>query len=315
MDLSIIIPVFDEEDSLPLLFAELDAVLPRLPASIEIVLVDDGSRDRGFELMKAKALADPRYAAVRFRANYGQTAAIQAGIRESRGAALVFMDADGQNDPADIPRLLERLAAGADCVSGWRRHRRDAALSRVLPSKIANWLIGRVTGVALHDFGCTLKAYRREYLEDVQLYGEMHRFIPYYARLEGARIEELEVNHRARTRGVSKYGIVRTFKVLLDLLTVKFLGSYFAKPAYLFGGLGLVLETLAAAGFSVVLWYKLHGGIYVKDQPLFLLSVFFALVGLQFLVTGLLAEVLVRTYFATGRTPYRTREVVRRREP
>ncbi len=312
MDLSIIIPVYREEESLPFLFQELDAVLPKLPAQTEILLVDDGSQDRSFELLKAKAEADARYVAIRFRANFGQTAAIQAGIRESCGVVLVFMDADCQNDPADIPRLLEKLNAGADCVSGWRKNRHDAALSRVLPSKIANGIIGRVTGVKLHDFGCTLKAYRREFLEDVNLFGEMHRFIPFYAKLEGARIEELVVNHRARERGVSKYGIIRTFKVLLDLLTVKFLGSYFAKPAYFFGGLGMGLFSLSGLSALWVLWNKFHRRIYVKDQPLFLLGGIFALIGLQLVVTGLLAEVLIRTYYASGRTPYRVRETVRR---
>jgi glycosyltransferase involved in cell wall biosynthesis len=313
VDLSIIIPVYEEAENLPDLFSEIDAILPRLPQKTEIILVDDGSKDDSFQFLKAQAEKDPRYVAVGFRANFGQTAAIQAGIRESRGAVLVLMDADLQNDPADIPRLLEQINAGADCVSGWRRNRRDAALTRVLPSKIANGLIGWVTGMKLHDFGCTLKAYRREFLADVSLYGEMHRFIPFYAKLEGARIEEIVVNHRPRTRGVSKYGIIRTLKVMIDLLTVKFMGSYFAKPAYMFGGLGMVMEGLAGLGFVTVLYYRLHLHIYVKDQPLFILSAFFALIGLQFIVTGLLAEVLVRTYFAAARAPYRIREVVRNR--
>lgn len=311
MDLSIIVPVYDEAENLPFLFAEILAVLPRLPEKTEIILVDDGSKDDSFRILKAQAEKDPRFVAVGFRANFGQTAAIQAGIRESRGSVLVLMDADLQNDPADIPSLLEKISAGADCVSGWRKNRHDAAFTRVLPSKIANGLIGWVTGVKLHDFGCTLKAYRREFLTDVNLYGEMHRFIPFYAKLEGARIEEIVVNHRARTRGVSKYGIIRTLKVLIDLLTVKFMGSYFAKPAYLFGGLGMLMEGLAGLGFSVVLYFKFARHIYVKDQPLFILSAFFALIGLQFIVTGLLAEVLVRTYFAAARAPYRIREVVR----
>lgn len=313
MELSIIIPVFEEEENLPFLFQELDAALTRLPADTEIILVDDGSRDRSFAVLKAQATHDPHYVAVGFRANFGQTAAIQAGIRESRGEVLVLMDADLQNDPADIPRLLEKINAGSDCVSGWRKNRHDAALTRVLPSKIANRLIGWVTGMKLHDFGCTLKAYRREFLADVNLYGEMHRFIPFYAKLEGAHIEEIVVNHRARTRGVSKYGIIRTLKVIIDLLTVKFMGSYFAKPAYLFGGLGMIMEGLAGLGFAAVLYFRLHDHIYVKDQPLFILSAFFALIGLQFFVTGLLAEVLVRTYFAAARAPYRIREIVNHR--
>lgn len=316
MDLSIIVPVYEEAENLPDLFAEIRAVLPRLPENTEIVLVDDGSKDDSFKILKAQAEKDPRFVAVGFRANFGQTAAIQAGIRESRGAVLVLMDADLQNDPADIPLLMEKISAGADCVSGWRKNRNDTALTRVLPSKIANGLIGWVTGVRLHDFGCTLKAYRREYLADVNLYGEMHRFIPFYAKLEGARIEELVVNHRARTRGVSKYGLIRTVKVVIDLMTVKFMGSYFAKPAYLFGGIGFLLELLAVVCFAIVLYYKFVDGLYVKDMPLFIVGAFLGLVGLQLIVTGILAEVLVRTYYASGgNAPYRIREVVRRGEP
>ena len=316
MDLSLIIPVFEEAENLPDLFKEIEAVLPRLPEKTEIILVDDGSQDGSFAILKAKSESDPRYVTVAFRANFGQTAAIQAGIRESRGAVLVLMDADLQNDPADIPRLLERIAAGGGCVSGWRKTRREPVLTRILPSKIANALIGWALGVKLHDFGCTLKAYRREFLADVNLYGEMHRFIPFYAKVEGARVEELVVNHRPRTRGVSKYGIIRTVKVLIDLLTIKFLGSFFAKPAYLFGGIGFALEMFAAVAFVTVLYFKLAQDIFVKDQPLFIVGVFLSLVGLQLMVTGLLAEVMVRTYYATGgNTPYRIREVVRSGTP
>ncbi len=316
MDLSLIIPVYEEAENLPDLFSEIEAVLPRLPEKTEIILVDDGSKDGSFAILREKSESDPRYVTVAFRANFGQTAAIQAGIRESQGAVLVLMDADLQNDPADIPRLLERIEAGAGCVSGWRKTRREALLTRILPSKIANALIGWALGVKLHDFGCTLKAYRREFLADVNLYGEMHRFIPFYAKVEGARVEEVVVNHRPRTRGVSKYGIIRTVKVLIDLLTIKFLGSFFAKPAYLFGGIGFALEMFAAFSFVAVLYFKIAQHIFVKDQPLFIVGVFLSLVGLQLMVTGLLAEVMVRTYYATGgNTPYRIREVVRSGTP
>lgn len=233
--LSLVIPVFNEEESLPALFDALDAAMPSLPQPAEAVLVDDGSRDGSFALMTAAAASRPWLRVVRFRRNFGQTAAIAAGIDHSRGPIIVALDADLQNDPKDIPKLLARLDEGFEVVSGWRKDRQDKAITRRLPSVIANWLIGWVTGVRIHDYGCTLKAYRRWVLEPYGLYGEMHRFIPIYASWAGARVTEMEVMHHPRRAGVSKYGLGRVFKVLLDLLTVTFLGGYSTKPIYFFG--------------------------------------------------------------------------------
>jgi len=252
---------------------------------------------------------------VSFRRNFGQTAAVQAGIDNSRGEILVFMDGDMQNDPHDIPRLLEKIDQGYDVASGWRKSREDHA-SRVLPSKIANWIIARVTGVPLHDFGCTLKAYRREVIEDVKLYGEMHRFIPVYASWVGARIAELPVSHRRRAFGRSKYSLSRTSRVLLDLFTVKLLGSYSTKPIYFFGFAAFGLWALAFLCAAIVIVQKLlppHP--YAHDNPLLLLAVFLAIVGVQFILMGLLAELSIRTYHESqGKSVYVVREVIEGQE-
>src|SRR5690348_7735073 len=240
IDVSVIAPVYNEEGNLLPLHQRLVGALEPLQCSFEIVYVDDGSRDQSFAELAAVAAADERARVVQLQRNFGQTAAIAAGVDHARGAVLVFIDADLQNDPADIPRLLALIDEGYDVVSGWRKNRQDAAVSRKLPSHFANGLISRVTGVHLHDYGCTLKAYRAELLEQVNLYGEMHRFIPAYLAQVGARIAELPVNHAPRVRGKSKYGIMRTGKVILDLLTVKFLGSFATKPIYVFGGGGML---------------------------------------------------------------------------
>lgn len=300
--LSAIIPVLNEAENLRGFEQELSAALSGLDGTHEIVWVDDGSADGSFALLREFA-ARPGQRALRLAKNYGQTAALAAGIAAARGEWIVTLDADGQNDPADIPRLLAAAAAGTDVVSGWRRDRRDPYFSRILPSRAANAVISAVTGLKLHDFGCTLKVYRASRLKAADLYGEMHRFLPAILAYGGASVTELPVNHRPRRAGRSKYGLARTFKVLLDLLTVKFMGDFITKPIYLFGGLSLALLAASGAMAAYTLYNKFFNGIFVKDQPLFLLAIFFALVAVQFAALGLLAEVLIRTYHSSSRKP------------
>jgi len=303
---SIVVPLYDEELTIPRLTGALDDVVGKLEAggrSTEVLIIDDGSRDGGFARLKEAAATRPWLRLIRFRRNFGQTAAMAAGFERARGAYIVPMDADLQNDPDDIPMLLARLEEGFDIVSGWRKNRQDKALSRKLPSKIANSLIGRVTGVRLHDYGCTLKAYRREVLEPVRLYGEMHRFIPVYAKWSGARITEQVVRHHARKEGKSKYGLARTLKVLLDLMTVKFLGDYSTKPLYLFGFWGFSFIGGGILSGLVTLIEKIRGGVYAHRNPLLLLAVMLFVVGIQLIGMGLLAELLVRTYHESQSKP------------
>ena len=311
LDVSVIVPVFNEEDNIPLLHQELKAAMTTLDIPFEIVYVDDGSSDASFERLLLVAGGDAQVRIVRLRRNFGQTAALQAGIEHSRGETLVFMDGDLQNDPGDIGRLLAKLDEGYDVVSGWRQHRQDA-LSRVITSRVANALISRVVGVRLKDYGCTLKAYRREVLQDVKLYGEMHRFIPAYASAAGASVTEIPVTHHRRRFGRSKYGFSRTPRVLLDLLTVKFLGSYGTKPLYLFGFVGFVFWLLAVLFGIVVIVQKLVPPyVYAYRNPLLLLAVFLAVLGLQFIMMGLLAELIIRTYHESqGKPTYVVRQVV-----
>jgi glycosyltransferase involved in cell wall biosynthesis len=314
--LSVIVLVFNEAESIAPLHEELGGVLEGLDTSYEILYIDDGSRDGSTEKIAQLALNDPHVRAVSFRRNFGQTAAVQAGIDNSRGEILIFMDGDLQNDPHDIPRLLEKIDDGYDVVSGWRKNREDDA-SRVLPSKIANWIIAKVTGIPLNDFGCTLKAYRREVIQDVKLYGEMHRFIPVYASWVGARITEMPVNHRKRTFGRSKYSLSRTSRVLLDLMTVKLLGSYSTKPIYFFGFAAFALWALALVFAAIVIVQKLLPPYpYAHNNPLLLLSVFLAIVGAQFILMGLLAELSIRTYHESqGKNVYVVREVIEGQAP
>ena len=269
--LSVVAPLLDEEENLPILYEQITRALTDR-YDYELIFIDDGSTDRSFEILKGFQTSDPRVRVIRFRRNFGQTAALSAGFAHSKGDVVVALDADLQNDPADIPMLVSKLDEGFDIVSGWRKKRHDNALKRLLPSKMANWLISRITGVRLHDYGCTLKAYRREVLAEMRLYGEMHRFIPALASWSGARIAECVVNHRPRTAGVAKYGLARTFKVVLDLMTVKFLGSFSTKPIYVFGGLGL-LTTLLAIFFGVfVVYEKLAKDTDMSGNPLLLLT-------------------------------------------
>ena len=308
---SAIVLVYNEIDSIEPLHRELIGVLEGLGTSFEILYVDDGSRDGSSEKLGQLASRDERVRVVSFRRNFGQTAAVQAGIDHSRGAVLVFLDGDMQNDPHDIPHLLAKVDEGYDVVSGWRRNRHDAA-SRVVPSKIANWIIARVTGVPLSDFGCTLKAYRRDVIQDVRLYGEMHRFIPVYASMVGARITELPVNHRPRTYGRSKYSLSRTSRVMLDLITVKLLGSYSTKPMYFFGFAAFALWALAVVFAAIVLLQKLLPPyVYAHNNPLLLLSVVLLTVGVQFILMGLLAELSIRTlHESQSRPTYVVREII-----
>lgn len=295
-DVSFIIPCYNEVDNLPRLFEELNQVIDAHSLNAEIVISDDGSKDGSYALLQKQAALDPRVKVIRFKRNFGQTAAMVAGIDHARGEVLVFMDADLQNDPADVPRLLEKIHEGYDVVSGWRKDRKDKMVSRRLPSMMANWLISRISGVRLHDYGCTLKAYRRDALEGANLYGEMHRFIPIYASWSGGKVTELVVNHRPRIAGVSKYGIGRTFKVILDLITVKFLGNYSTKPIYFFGGLGLfaIFASLLAAGFA--LYQKFVNDVWVHRNPMALLAVGLFVVGVTLVLMGLLAELIIRVY-------------------
>lgn len=309
--LSVVVLVFNEVESIAPLHEELIGVLEAMDTSYEVVYIDDGSRDGSTEHLAQLALTDAHVRVVSFRRNFGQTAAVQAGIDNARGEILVFMDGDLQNDPHDIPRLLQRMYDGYDVVSGWRKDRQDEA-SRVLPSRIANWIIARVTGVPLNDFGCTLKAYHRDVIQDVKLYGEMHRFIPVYASWVGARIAEIPVNHRPRSFGKSKYSLSRTSRVLLDLMTVKLLGSYSTKPIYFFGFAAFGLWALSFVFAAIVIIQKLLPPYpYAHNNPLLLLAVFLAIVGVQFILMGLLAELSIRTYHESqGKTTYVVREII-----
>ncbi len=297
MEISVVVPIYNEEDNVRALVDEIDEVLGPTGRSYEIVAVDDGSRDGTRALLRELARSRPHLKVLLFRRNSGQTAAFDAGFRAATGRIVVTMDADLQNDPHDIPAMIERLEEGYDLVSGWRRKRRDGFVLRRLPSVIANALIRRVTRAPIHDLGCSLKVYRKEITDELRLYGEMHRFIAPLAEAMGARITEMVVHHRPRRAGVSKYGLSRTIKVLLDLLTVWFMRGFQTKPIYVFGGGGLALMALGFATSMWVLWQKLVEGIWVHRNPLFLLAIMFTLMGVQALGTGLIAEIMVRTYF------------------
>jgi dolichol-phosphate mannosyltransferase len=291
------------------LHAKLNEALKSLGRSAEIVYVDDGSNDGSLRVLREISDLDPRVRVVVLRRNYGQTAAMAAGIDAAKGKVLIPMDADLQNDPADIKRLLQKLDEGYDVVSGWRKNRKDKMITRKIPSMIANRLISWIGGVPLHDYGCSLKAYRRESLQDVRLYGEMHRFIPIYAAWAGARVTELPVEHHARTMGKSKYGLSRTLKVVFDLMTIKFMASYQTKPIYVFGSFGMLVFAISILSGLYAVYLKLvHKADFVQT-PLPILSVVMFAVGVQFLLMGLLAEMLVRTYHESqAKTIYAVRE-------
>jgi glycosyltransferase involved in cell wall biosynthesis len=312
MDLSLVIPVYNEEENLPLLYqAVMDAILP-LNLTWEVVLVDDGSRDRSPQILTELAEKDPLHVrAVLLRRNFGQTAAIAAGIDHSYGEIIVLLDADLQNDPVDIPAMLQKLDEGYDVVSGWRINRQDNFATRTLPSRLANGLISWVTGVHLHDYGCTLKAYRREVLTGFRLYGEMHRFIPVYAHSVGAKILEMPVHHHPRRFGKAKYGLERTLKVVLDLFTVKFLLSYANKPIYLFGGTGIILIAFSLAILLFLAVRRVAFEIGVLTSPFFQIAIMLSVLGFQSILMGLIAELLVRTYHESqGKTTYTVRTAI-----
>jgi glycosyltransferase involved in cell wall biosynthesis len=312
VDISVVIPVFNEEDGLPSLNAMLRDALDPLPISSEIIFVDDGSTDGSVAVLSALAARDSRIQVIRLRRNYGQTAAMMAGIQHASGAVIIPMDADGQNDPHDIPRLLAKLDEGYDVVSGWRNAREDKAMSRVLPSKIANWLISRVMGVSLHDYGCTMKAYKRDVIEDVRLYGEMHRFIPIFAAWEGARVTELPVTHHPRKFGTSKYGLGRIVRVLLDLLTLFFIDRALDRPMQFFGKIGLGAFVLSVLVFIWALSLRFFFGTSLIQTPLPLLAATVGLSGVLFLLLGIIAEIMTRTYFESrGKPPYKIKTIIR----
>jgi glycosyltransferase involved in cell wall biosynthesis len=312
--LSIILPVFDEAGALPGLYAELTQVLGALGKSYEIIAVDDGSRDKSLTILKQLAQNDPHVVVVALRRNFGQTAAFAAGFDHARGEAVITLDADGQNDPADIPRVLSKLDEGYDIVSGWRQNRKEPFFVRRLPSIVANWLISRTTDVRLHDYGCSLKAYRSEIVKNVHLYGELHRFIPALASWMGVRVAEIPVNDRKRTYGKSKVGLGRTWRVMLDLLTVAFLLSYSARPMQLFGGIGLGAFGMGALiGFYLVVEKFVFLESVRNRTPLILFAVLLIVIGVQLVTMGLLAELISRTYHETQNKPiYAVREIVKR---
>jgi len=303
MKLSIIIPIYNEEDNIEELYKELKLVVTRLIGGYEIIAVNDGSRDKSLEILKEIAKKDYNFRIIDFKKNFGQTAAIAAGVEFSRGEIIIPMDADLQNDPADIPKFLEEINKGFDVVSGWRKERRDKLLTRIIPSKIANSLISFVAKIKLHDYGCTMKAYRKEIIKDIKFYGEMHRLIPAYASCYGAKISELVVNHRARKHGRTKYGISRTFRVFLDLLTVKFLIDYSTKPMHFFGKVGYWSLFFGFLSGILALILRLFFGISLILTPLPLLTVFLILVGVQFILMGLLAEIIMRDYYESQHKP------------
>ncbi len=326
--LSLVIPVFNEKDNLCPLTEEIHAALSGLSIPYEIIYVDDGSTDGSFDILRELHASDPHVVAVRFRRNFGQTAAFAAGFShatrgglDTTGRVIVTLDADRQNDPADIPALLERLAEGYDVVNGWRQNRQDPFLFRKLPSKLANGLIARSTGVGLHDRGCSLRAFRATVVPELHLYGEMHRYIPEMVSFAGFSMAEVPVNHRPRTVGTSKYGLSRTFRVILDLMTVLFLRRYSDRPMHLLGGVGILSSGagLLIGGWlaGTKIWAGLTRGMeafhatQIGDRPLLLLAALLIILGVQFLVMGLLAELIVRTYYESQNKPvYHIQEIL-----
>ncbi|MBH8565172.1 glycosyltransferase family 2 protein [Nostoc sp. CENA67] len=310
-DVSVVVPVRDEVESLPLLLEAIASSLAGSELSYEIICVDDGSTDGSAEFLKAQAQIRNDLKAVILRRNYGQTAAMAAGFNYALGKAIVTLDADLQNDPADIPMLLAKLEEGYDLVSGWRQKRQDGAVNRLLPSKIANWLIRRTTSVYIHDYGCSLKAYRAELVADMNLYGELHRFLPALAYIEGARITEMPVRHHARRFGRSKYGLSRTFRVLMDLLTILFMKKFLTRPMHVFGLLGLSSMVAGTVIGIYLTFVKLALHEDIGNRPLLILAVLLLVTGVQLFCFGLLAELLMRTYHESqGRPIYRVREVI-----
>ena len=310
-DLSLILPVYNEEENLKIQYEKISTALLKIKRSCEIIFVDDGSSDNSQNILKELAAIDKRVKLILFRRNFGQTAAMSAGIDYSSGDIILFMDSDLQNDPEDIGKLIDKIDEGYDVVSGWRVRRKDNLFIRKIPSMIANKLISKISGIKLHDLGCSLKAYRGDVLRQIDLYGEMHRFIPIHVSWVGASITEIPVNHNPRIYGHSKYGLKRIFKVLLDLITVKFLGSYSTKPIYIFGGLGLLLMFCGVGCGVAVIAMKYTTGMNMTGNPLLSLTVILLIIGVLFIQMGILAELLIRIYHESKRTPpYHVKETI-----
>jgi glycosyltransferase involved in cell wall biosynthesis len=313
-EISVVIPIYNEAPNLEALHAELSAALEPWGRSYEVLLVDDGSTDGSGAILRRLQAADPRLRVIVFRRNFGQTAAFSAGFAHARGRIIITSDGDLQNDPRDIPMLVARLEEGADIVCGWRRDRKDRLLRRRVPSMLANALISRSTGVPLHDYGCSLKAFRAEVVKPLRLYGEMHRFIPAIASEYGVTVREVVVNHRARQAGTSKYGLSRTIRVILDLLTVKFLLNYATRPLQIFGLVGISMGALGSVIMLYLAWVRLFGGQGIGDRPLLLFGILLVSSGLQLLTIGLLAEMQARTYHESQDKPtYTIREIIETR--
>jgi glycosyltransferase involved in cell wall biosynthesis len=311
--LSVVIPLYNEADNVDNLYTQLHAALEELKQPYEVIIVDDGSTDDSFARLKAIHMRDPLWQVIQFRRNFGQTAAISAGFRHARGQVVVTMDADLQNDPHDIAALLAKLEEGYDIVSGWRVHRKEPLFTRRIPSQAANWLISRTTGIQLHDYGCSLKAYRREVAQGVRLYGDLHRFIPALASQMGVRVAEIPVNDRPRQAGKSKYGLSRTFRVFLDLIGVIFLLSYFHRPLRVFGGLGVIIGGLGAVILLYLGYVRIVLAQNIGDRPLTLLGILLVVLGVQMISTGLIADMVMRTYHESQDKPtYYIREHLRR---
>ena len=303
-DLSVIMPVFNEEGSLEAIYSEITETLSER-YDYEIIFVDDGSSDKSGDILRKIHAGDDKVRVIYFRKNFGQTAAIAAGFENCRGRIVIPLDADGQNDPREIPKLIEKLDEGYDIVSGWRKERKDNTVTRTFPSRVANWIIGRITGVKLHDYGCSMKAYRWNSIKEIKLYGEMHRFIPALASWGGEKVGEMVVNHRPRTTGTTKYGLNRTFKVILDLITIKFLVSFSTKPLYVFGGIGGICGFGSFLSGFVLLYQKFISDppLSMNRNPLLVLTPILAMTAVQFVLMGLLAEILVRTYHESQDRP------------
>lgn len=311
MNLSIILPIKNEEGSIKKLYDELSNTLGSLNTDYEIICINDGSQDNSLEVLKGIAINDQKVKIIDFKRNFGQTAAMSAGIKYAQGEIIIPMDADLQNDPADIPKFIAKINEGYDVVSGWRKNRKDKMLSRKIPSWIANWLLGRITKVKIHDYGCSLKAYKKDMIKEIILYGEMHRFIPAYVYWQGGKVAEIVVNHRPRIHGETKYNIYRTFRVILDLVVLKFLFNYINRPMHFFGGVGFI-------SFFIGVFFALAAVIlkiaHIRDfvaTPLPIFSALFVIVGVQLIAMGIIAEMLMRTYYETQKKdPYTIKEKI-----
>jgi glycosyltransferase involved in cell wall biosynthesis len=313
LDISIVIPVYNEAESLPGLHAELDAALKSLGKSYEIIAIDDGSRDDSLNVLRQLSALDPHVVAISLRRNFGQTAAFAAGFDRARGSVVITIDADGQNDPADIPALLTKIDEGYDIAAGWRQNRKEPLITRKIPSRAANWLIARQTGIYLHDSGCSLKAYKWDVIKNVRLYGDMHRFIPAFASWLGVRVAEVPVKDRARKFGKSKYGFSRTFRVFLDIFTLNFLLSFQSKPMRLFGSVGLITGGLGGIILAILAYLKIFRGETLANRPILWLGIMLVILGVQFLFFGLIAELQTRTYFESqNKSIYMIRETIER---